>query len=290
MKNIAVVFFCYNRVDKINKTISSYLNCHEHQKNNIYVYIDGSKNGNNKIQNDIYKNVKKSLPQAEIIQREKNLGLKLSVFDGITHVLKKHDAAIIIEDDLDLSPYFYIYMRDSLNTYKNSSNVYQISGFKYSPGESSGSHLLPITTSWGWATWKNKWANFNIDDNKILNTKLKDKPRYNFYCSFPFGKMAKNELNNNISSWAIRWYSFVFSVKGLTLYPPINLVMNRGFDTSGTHRSNYSNELFSKHQISTKKIQTQAKKTNSINKYELLKLIFHFQRKTLSYLIKKVVC
>lgn len=290
MNNIAVVFFCYNREDKITKTIQSYLSCYEHQKNNIYVFIDGSPNGDNSVQDDIHENVTKILPEATIIQRKKNMGLKLSIFDGISQVLKNHDAAIIIEDDLDLSPYFYIYMRDSLNIYKKSSKIYQISGFKYSPGKSENAHLLPITTSWGWATWKNKWANFDINNNQILNVQKKDKFKYNFYFSFPFSKMAKNELNNNISSWAIRWYSFVFSVKGLTLYPPTNLVINRGFDASGTHSSNYSNVLFSKHQISSEKLPALKKEENGTNKCELLKLIFYFQRKTFLYIIRKVLC
>ena len=42
-------------------------------------------------------------------------------------------------------------------------------------------------------------------------------------------------MNGEIDSWAIRWYYTVFAHDGLALFPPRTLVVNMGFDGSGTH-------------------------------------------------------
>ena len=39
-----------------------------------------------------------------------------------------------------------------------------------------------------------------------------------------------------VHSWAIEWYAFIWSRKGLIICPSENLVLNRGFDGKGTSR------------------------------------------------------
>ncbi|MGF1765709.1 hypothetical protein, partial [Aliivibrio kagoshimensis] len=100
--------------------------------------------------------------------------------------------------------------------------------------------------SWGWATWRDRWEGFDLTTDYLFLIATKgDKNSYNFGSSFDFSNMLELECSGKINSWAIRWYSFVYECKGLTLYPPKSLVVNDGFNDSGTHSSYTASELFS---------------------------------------------
>lgn len=251
--NIAVIFFAFNRADKLSNTINSYLLCNNVQKKDVYVYIDGPRceldlkdiSNCNLVASNL-------LPDAKIVVRKVNFGLKKSIFEGISEVINEYDAAIIIEDDLQLNPEFYNFMKTGLTKYNNSNEVYQISGYNYNPTNSNNAFFLPITTSWGWATWRNKWNKFSLEENhSFLIDTYEKKCNYNLAGSFNFSRLLDLEMKGKISSWAIRWYSYVYKNKGLTLYPPRSLVYNDGFNESGTHSAHTANALFNKHEFNT---------------------------------------
>lgn len=244
---IAVVFFAFNRPDKLKNTIKSYLSCLNAQTENIIVYIDGPRNSkDDKFVNECFMVASQLLPQANIIRRIDNIGLKKSIHGGVSDVLKTYDAVIVIEDDLKLEPLFYDFLKTGLIKYHDDEKIYQISGYNYNPKEGNEAFFLPLTTSWGWATWSDKWQDFDLEtDYQFLISTKYNKKRYDFDGAFNFSKMLSLESSGKISSWAIRWYSYVYSHDGLTLYPPQSLVVNDGFNESGTHSSYTSSELFS---------------------------------------------
>ena len=47
--------------------------------------------------------------------------------------------------------------------------------------------------------------------------------------------MLSDQLRREFGAWDIRWYYTVFARGGLVLFPPRTLVINIGFDGSGTH-------------------------------------------------------
>ena len=47
--------------------------------------------------------------------------------------------------------------------------------------------------------------------------------------------MLKGQIQGFNSSWAILWYASAFLKEKLTLYPGKSLILNIGFDLSGTH-------------------------------------------------------
>ena len=53
------------------------------------------------------------------IIRKKNFGLAKNIVSGINYVFKENDKAIILEDDIIVSPFFLNYMNKNLNIYKN---------------------------------------------------------------------------------------------------------------------------------------------------------------------------
>ena len=93
-----------------------------------------------------------------------------------------------------------------------------------------------IATSWGWATWKSSWNNFepNID---ILLANFDDKKirEFSIEVTMNFWKQMKGFKAGKNNSWAIRWYASMFLKGGLSLNPSQSLVNNIGHDGSGVH-------------------------------------------------------
>lgn len=287
----AVVFFAFNRPDKLLYTIDSYLSCKNRKLDDVFVFIDGARS------NSDFDKVKQcaqiasvKLPCAQIIKRETNFGLKKSIYDGVSQILSVYDAIIVIEDDLRLSPDFYNYMEASLDKYKNSINVMQISGFNYLGNElldrDKSTFFLPITTSWGWGTWSRAWQSFSVD-NEILLQNL-DKRKFNFFSSFPFFTMLEKELSGQVSSWAIRWYHHVFQSGGLVLYPPFTLVNNEGFDSTGTHSAAKANMLYKKVIFKDLGIVCYPKDID-VDLSRQRKLVTFFKRKRIFIILKYIV-
>ncbi|ROQ22533.1 glycosyltransferase family 2 protein [Gallaecimonas pentaromativorans] len=250
---IAVIFFAFNRPHKLKETIRSYKKCSERQLSDIFVFVDGARNENDKEKiNECLFVTTTELPAATISVRDYNLGLKQSIWQGVTEVLSKYDAAIVIEDDLELAPDFYRYMRAGLERYQFEDKVCQISGFNYlgNGSNSKDCFFLPLTTSWGWATWARAWRDFSVEDTLSLKNLSLEERKFNLEGSFPFLSMLKKEADGKVNSWAIRWYLYSFLHNRLTLYPPTTMVNNDGFDSSGTHAANKSGSLFSQVEVS----------------------------------------
>jgi hypothetical protein len=96
--------------------------------------------------------------------------------------------------------------------------------------------FLPMTTSWGWATWQRVWSTFQphvIGPSLVAGRGMRK--AFDLDGSYPYFRMLLNQESGTVDSWAIKWWLHVFLQKGITLFPAHSLVQNIGFDNSGTH-------------------------------------------------------
>ena len=236
-----IIIFTYNRIDHLDTLIRSLKKNNLFADSKVFVFSDGPKNeiDKKKIEN-IRIFLKKNLPihKSEIIERDVNLGLSRNVIGGITDVFKTYDQLIILEDDLEVSPFFLNYMNDALNMYKSIDNVASISGYMYpiDPKKFSNDYFfLNLVESWGWGTWKRAWKNFEIDSSKLLKEidERKLVKEFNFSSGISYYKMLKNNIKGTNDSWAVRWYASTFLKNMNTLFPSNSFVRNTGIDNSG---------------------------------------------------------
>jgi hypothetical protein len=174
-----------------------------------------------------------------LIERPTNWGLARSVIAGVSEVCESHGRVIVLEDDLVVSRYFLDYMNDALNRYESEERVMQISAhmFPVPPAGKSDAAFLPMTTSWGWATWQRAWKIF--DPHMRGFNQLAADPRmrkaFDLDGSYPYFRMLQAQRDGGVDSWAIRWWLTVFIEGATSLFPAQSLVQNIGFDGSGTH-------------------------------------------------------
>jgi hypothetical protein len=174
-----------------------------------------------------------------VIEREENQGLARSIVTGVTELCAACGRAIILEDDLVLSPVFLDYMLQALDRYAGEPNVYQVSGYMFpiSHAPKPETSFLPLTTTWGWATWQRAWQAFSWDVPSAREH-LADpdfRRRFDLDDSYPYSTMLEQRLADQNDSWGILWWYTVFNRRGLVLYPRLSLVQNLGFDGSGVH-------------------------------------------------------
>ncbi len=175
-----------------------------------------------------------------IVERESNWGLANSIISGVTELCVRYGKVIVVEDDLVVAPGFLQYMNRALEKYADNERVMQVSGYELAGGLGSKAYFLPVTTSWGWATWQRAWQYFDPDASgyeTLRNDRVKRKA-FDLGGAYPYFRMLESQLQGKLDSWAIRWWLSVFLHDGLVLYPGRSLVQNIGFDGSGTHGRN----------------------------------------------------
>ena len=236
-----IVIFTYNRLDHLDTLINSLEQNELFKKSKILVFSDGPKKELDieKIEKTrIYLKKKLTSNNSEIVERSNNFGLSKNVITGINQTFNDYDQAIILEDDLEVSPFFLNYMNDALNLYANSENVASISGYMYPINSKSFSNdyfFLKLVESWGWGTWRRAWNNFETDSVKLKNeiNERKLVNEFNFSSGISYYKMLNDNINEANDSWAIRWYASTFLKNMNTLFPSKSFVKNIGIDNSG---------------------------------------------------------
>lgn len=242
MENLApIVLFVYNRPEHTKKTVEALKNNIFANSSNLYIYSDASKNEEDEKNVTAVKEYLIKITgfkSVTIIERENNCGLANNIIDGVTDLVNKYGRVIVLEDDIVTSKYFLQYMNDALTIYESDKKVMQISGYMYPIDTDSFSEtfFLPIISSWGWATWKDRWAFFEKNAAKIVKEFTNDDiNNFNLDNTYDFWQQVLNNKNNFINTWAVFWYAAVFKRDGLVLYPQKSLVKNIGFDGSGVN-------------------------------------------------------
>lgn len=277
-----VVLFVYNRPAHTEQAIKSLQKNAAAKDTVLYVFADGPKE-HATVQDK--KNIRETralfkglsgFQEIILVEKEKNQGLAASVVAGVTEVVSKHGRVIVLEDDLLVSPYFLDFMNDGLTMYGSSAQVYSINGFMYPLRYATKDVvLLPYTSTWGWATWKEKWAAFSpqMEGKEFLTGNPFLAARFNLG-DYRYTDM----LNFGNNSWGIKWYYSVFLRGGLNVYPTHSLVSNIGFDGSGTNGG-----ISREGEISVlKSVKIQMKLRETIDLAFFDKFANHFKKENLS--------
>jgi hypothetical protein len=239
-----VVVFAYRRPDHLRKTLNSLMLCQGFLDSPVIVYVDGPRNENEielvKATQELA--VARLGERAEYRFSEANLGLSRSIIAGVGNTLERFGRVVVLEDDLELAPTFLTYMNSALERFAVDEEVFQVSGFMFDVPElesRSEAILLPMTVSWGWGTWKRAWDKFDLLATgwELLQKDTRLRYKFNLNGAYDYSLMLESQMTGKIDSWAVRWYWTVFNAGGLTLFPPLSLVRNCGFDGSGSHGS-----------------------------------------------------
>lgn len=238
-----IILFVYNRPWHTRKTLEALQGNALASESDLVIFADGAKgSGDREAVEDVRALVREvdGFKSVTLVERETNRGLAESVLSGVSDVIRRFGRAIVLEDDLVVSRGFLRYMNEALERYRDAEQVLQISGhvFPFEPVLSKNdAFFLPLSTSWGWATWQRAWNPFDPEVKNIdhLRKSFKLRKAFDLDGAYPYARMLEAQLRGEVDSWAIRWWWYFFNAGGLCLFPKCSLVKNIGFDPSGTH-------------------------------------------------------
>lgn len=172
-----------------------------------------------------------------VIEYKENQGLRKHIL-SCGDLTSKYESIIVLEDDLIVSPYFYIYSSEALSYYYDNDKIAGISLYNHKqnfmldlPFEplstSSDVYFLQIASSWGqawnvkhWEKFKNWYENSPILSDIFMPDYMKAWPE---------------------SSWLKYFIGYLIENQKHFVYPKISLTTN--FGDSGTHNTNVNSNF-----------------------------------------------
>lgn len=234
-----ILFLVYNRPVHTRKTVEALKKNELASQSELFICSDGAKNDDALQQvkevRDYIKTIE-GFKKITIIEQDKNIGLSRAMISGVTKVVNEYGKIIVLEDDINTSPYFLKFMNEALEFYKDKDKVWHVSGWCHpiDTDNLEDAFLWRCMNCWGWATWADKWRYFEKNPDNLVSTWKKDDiDRFNLDGTHDFWSQVTQNRDGIIDSWAIFWYATIFSRQGLCVNPFISQVENIGFDGSG---------------------------------------------------------
>ena len=238
-----VALFTFNRPDHTHRTLEALCANALASETDLIVFCDGPRSEADRAKTESTRAVVRAasgFASVRVVERPANLGLAQSVITGVGDVLDTYDRLIVVEDDMQTAPSFLTYMNTALTLYADDARVISVCG--YTPRLDVAvpdTYFLPGAHCWGWGTWRRGWALFNPDARALFDAVLARNLIYEFDVE---GSESLTTLlyrsasgDTAIDSWALRWMASAIVHDTVTLYPAKSLLLNMGFDGSGTH-------------------------------------------------------
>lgn len=218
------------------------------KQKNIFVFNDGLKNkshlkAHQETRNAILKFKKEN--KIKLIFPNKNLTQKKNLPYALNFIFKNYDRAIILEDDCIPNKSFFRFCNLLLEKYKDDNRISQISGnnflnFKKFKRRNKDSYFFSLfTSSWGWATWKNRWNNYYDTEIKVWPEIKKERWLQDIFMnkqSIDFWTKAFDRRYKLLDNdWDRPWTLINLANNRLNIFPSKNLISNIGADNSALH-------------------------------------------------------
>ena len=131
MNYAPIVVFGFNRPDALKNTITSLLQNEEAKLSDLFVFVDGPRNGKagEKEKVEAVKKFVKSIKGFKSLHctfSEQNKGLADSIIGGVSQVINQYGKVIVLEDDLVLMPNFLNFMNQGLEKYQNEDKIFSV--------------------------------------------------------------------------------------------------------------------------------------------------------------------
>ncbi len=230
-----IAMFVYNRPEHTRKVVDALLNCPEAKETDIFIFSDAPRGLKDfESVREVRNYLKKitGFKSITIVARKANLGCTPNMIEGITRIMDTYGRGIIIEDDILVAPQFLKFMNLCLNKYQNDPNIWNISGIspEFNLKTDKDVVIWGHQNCWGWATWKDRWDNFEGNREKTLSEISLEQKK-----AFDFGGVIPCSPQLDYYAWDVAWNWTIFKNAKLSINPVKSLVKNIGLDGTGTN-------------------------------------------------------
>lgn len=241
-----IILFVYNRPWHTRQTVEALQKNELAAESDLFIFADGPKpDANEEIKikiNEVrqYIHTIKGFRSININESPTNIGLDISVINGVSTILSIHKRCIVIEDDIITHPFFLRYVNEALILYENNKQIQMIGGFSHKIKKpfwyNKDFIMVPRCCSWGWGIWEDRWTDVDWEmrdyDTFISNP--------NAIANFCRGgsdliNILMEQKKQKIPAWDITWDYSRNKKNGFVLIPIKSLTINIGLDGTGVH-------------------------------------------------------
>jgi hypothetical protein len=180
-----------------------------------------------------------------------NLGCGKRLPTGLDWVFEQVEETIVLEDDCVPHPTFFPFCEELLDRYRYDSRICSISGQNVQFGRKRTNYSYYFSRynhSWGWATWKRSWQNFDatiklwkeVEAGDFLNDILIDPQAVRYWTKI--FKYIYNKPADKI--WDYHWTFACWINNSLGIISNTNLISNIGFGQDSTHFTSIKNNPY----------------------------------------------
>lgn len=179
-----------------------------------------------------------------ITATNENLGCRQSVFMSVSKFLDHYNFGVIVEDDILITKKFLEFTLDIRELNLRKSNVWHINSwtpiqFGETDVESWQSSYI---SSWGWATWRNRWEQFNPTNFSTYVGEFEERMNeVSRAYAFPkrvlryWSEVLGAAREKGVDSWAYPWQVYIWLNRGFAVTPNVRLSWNFGIGENATH-------------------------------------------------------
>lgn len=251
MFKVPILLVLYNRIEETHNLFQILQTI---QPTQLYVAGDGCKAGNTLDRTHVYQTravIQPAWPcQMHTLWQEEHLGKSKMILKAMQWFFENEEEGIILFEDTIPTYDFFPYCEELLRQYRNDEQVFSIGGtylrhrsrqkYKKRLRRGGSSYFFSsYATSWGFATWRNRWQDFTYsmaqyDNEKIANivARYMKKPRHRSYWTNRFNIIKKS----NAPYWDYQIDLHVWAHDGICIQPYLNLVTNVGFKGNDKRR------------------------------------------------------
>lgn len=249
---VPILILAYNRPQRIRHILEKIKSFGIQE---VYISVDGplanDESNRNKVDATlgVIREYSKSMKIILKVHKS-NLGCYRGVTSGINWFFDQVPHGIILEDDLDFDLDLLSFLSEQLFKYEFDSWIGSISGFRderfFTTHGEIGQFATSFPSSWGWATWDNRWKRFESEIGLRFTLRLS----FGLLKSKQFGtfnhwrKVGKRLRRGDLDSWAYRWLLTHLALSWKAIVPSNNLVTNLGFGSDATHTRKTTTRIF----------------------------------------------
>lgn len=244
-----VAFFIYKRPEATKRSFNQIKIA---KPKELFIVADGPKNPDEELKVEETRKILKEVDwdcQVHTNISDVNMGCKQRFLTGLKWIFSHCEKAIIIEDDIVVSPSFFKYTQELLEYYKDDESVYTISGCNI--GYENKTNIKSYSFSnfmnmWGWATWRRAYNNIDFDMEKWKSFKISNaftrsliikNDRDHLWLNY-WNTAFEKVYDGKIDTWDYQWIYSQLLHNGVSVVPAINMVTNIGYGSTATNNPN----------------------------------------------------
>lgn len=177
-------------------------------------------------------------PDIDWCVSDTNLGCSERVLTGLDWVFDRVERALVLEDDIEVSPDFFEFSAHELSRWADDPHVGSISARNelviYPP---QGGQLHTRRSGiWGWATWADRWRAFRRGFEAEFAGLARRLPHDDAPLLARLHEHFWHRREWTTSGvWDIAWTLWLVTHDMRTVVPAVNMSANHGFRPDGTH-------------------------------------------------------